>query len=74
MYTNSTARLTLQPTIIYKVLIDGRCVFMHEDYQVALDYVLAWRKNHADKTRIRMNCEGSSSWRYVDVPVCSSVD
>lgn len=66
VYQTSTARLTLQPVLTYIVKVDGRVVFFSEDYQVALDYVLAWRSNHEDKKRIRMDIDGCAEWKRVN--------
>lgn len=72
----STARLTLQPVLTYIVKVDGRVVFFSEDYQVALDYVLAWRAHHEDKKCIRMDVDGRPEWKQVnstDGPEVASV-
>lgn len=65
VYQTSTARLTLQPVLTYIVKVDGRVVFFSEDYQTALDYVLAWRAHHDDKKRIRMDIDGCAEWKRV---------
>lgn len=65
VYSTSTARLTLQPVITYLIKVDGRVEFFSQDYQTALDYVLAWRANHANKKRIRMDMDGRAEWKRV---------
>lgn len=66
VYQTSAARLTLQPVLTYIVKVDGRVVFFSEDYQVALDYILAWRANHEAKNRIRMDIDGRAEWKRVN--------
>lgn len=66
VYQTSTARLTLQPVLTYIVKVDGRVVFFSEDYQTAIDYVLAWRAHHEDKKRIRMDIDGRAEWKRVN--------
>lgn len=63
-YTQSTTyRVTLQPVIYYEVRVDGNLKYSTPDYQSALDYVIAWRAEHVDKKRIRMNMRGDSEWK-----------
>lgn len=59
----STARLTLQPVITYFVKVDGFVVFFSQDYQTALDYVLAWRESHEGKKRISMSVDSCAEWK-----------
>ena len=66
LYQKSTARLTLQPFLTYIVKVDGRVVFFSEDYQNALDYVLAWRAHHDDKKRIRMDLDVQEECKQVN--------
>lgn len=67
-YVNQTsnARLTLQPVLTYVVKVDGRVVFFSEDFRVALGYIIAWRANHEDKKRIRLDVDGRAEWKRVN--------